>query len=72
MKRGVPLIVEVLYGRLKMQVMRMGCWGGGKGVAVVHREPTVSVPVEVVELAELIKLLVLVASVKVSVFPPFA
>lgn len=61
-------VVGVVCAGLKMQVIRMGRWREG-GVAVVCREKIVGVPVGVEELKELSKLLVMVASMKVSFFP---
>lgn len=60
-------VVGVVCAGLKMQVIRMGRWREG-GVAVVSRENIVGVPVGVEELTELSKLLIMVASTKVSFF----
>lgn len=50
-----------------MEVMRMGRWREGV-VAVVSREAVVEVSVEVEQLKVLLRLLVMVASVKVGFF----
>lgn len=61
-------VVGVVCAGLKMKVIRMGRWREG-GVAVVSRENICGVPVGVEELKELSKLLVMVASLKVSLPP---
>lgn len=60
-------VVGVVCAGLKMQVMRMGRWREGV-VAVVSREVIVEVPVEVEQLKVLLKLLVMVASMRVGFF----